>query len=488
MLMPNGQSLWIDEGFTIQYANLRNFPEFVDRLERDRGSEVLMPLGMLSTWVGASVLGTSEWRLRVVSAVWAGVAVALMWRIGVIVGLPWMALAFACHPFLWYYGAEVRPYSMTIAMSTGVLLGLVSVLYSEGDHPGDLWAMLLFGPLLCATNILGVVPYAVSAALVLLVVLIRRRRLTAAEYVGSAISGAVIAGLGVYYLAALSKGADTSWKGSPWSFNVGNLSFSIYEMLGFAGFGPGRYELRQLALQGGVVEALGGLIRPTAVGVIGLVMIYGLCLVGFWKLMRSRRSPQTFRAALAVGCVAVATLSVTVAAFSMAGNSFWGRHLAAVLPFLVFLVVLAADWYAGRAWRGGANWVTWALICLLVTSSLIVRFHPEHGRDDYRSASRYAKREAEKGQIVWWAADPRVAGYYGVPLCADEPALPHCISYVTNKQAEFFATREVPDVVILSKPELHDRFASLRKYLESNNLVLATEFTAFQAYRSTHAN
>ena len=89
--------------------------------------------------------------LRAISALWAGLAVFLMWRVGVITGMPWLTLVFACHPFLWHYGGEVRPYAMVIAMGAGVLCALAAALFSKGDDVRGLWSLLIFGPLLCAT-------------------------------------------------------------------------------------------------------------------------------------------------------------------------------------------------------------------------------------------------------------------------------------------------------------------------------------------------
>lgn len=256
-LMPSGQSLWIDEGFTVPYASSQSIVEFASRITQEEGSEALMPLGMFSTWAGARLLGQTERGLRVVSALWAAAAVLLMWRVGLLIGMPWLTLVFACHPFLWYYGGEARPYAMMIAMGAGVLYAVAAAVFSCGDRSRGLKSLLVFGPLLCATHILGIVPFVASTAVFLVRTATEDWRLTRRDWIGVSISASLVAGVGAYYFWALSRGAETAWKG-PWTVNIGSLLFSGYELLGFVGFGPGRCELRQLAIEGGLEGAAGG--------------------------------------------------------------------------------------------------------------------------------------------------------------------------------------------------------------------------------------
>jgi hypothetical protein len=173
-VMPSKQSLWIDEGFTVPYAQEDSFARFMARLENEQGSEALMPLGMLSSWAGAKIFGRSELGLRAVSALWAGIAILLFWRTGLLVGIAWLPALLACHPFLWYYAGEVRPYAMVIAMSSGLLYGFATILSSERETSRGLHALLAFGLPLCATQVLGIVPFAVVAGVVSAVLLRRR--------------------------------------------------------------------------------------------------------------------------------------------------------------------------------------------------------------------------------------------------------------------------------------------------------------------------
>ena len=157
--------------------------------------------------------------------------------------------------------------------------------------------------------------------------------------------------------------------------------------------------------------------------------------------------------------------------------------MAAVVPFVVFMVSLgAASW--GDAGAGRTNWFTVSLICLLLASSLFVRFHPEHRRDDYRSASRCAVSASAGGLVVWWVGDRRVAEYYGVRFC-DAPHVGNdCVVFASNATAEQVSPMADPDVIVMSgKPELHDRGAVIRTFVDAENFEVIDNLMAFAAYR-----
>jgi hypothetical protein len=483
-LMPSNQSLWIDEGYTAPYAQARDFGSFISRLVNDQGSEALMPLGMFSTWAGARLFGQTERGLRLVSALCAAVSIFMAWRIGTIIGLPWLALIFACHPYVWYYGGEARPYAMLIAMGTGVLYALTALVYSDSSGTGwGLKRMLVFGPLLCATHLLGVVPFVASTLVFVVLVVTRGFRLTRREWGWIAVSAASIVGIGIYYIWALARGAETAWIG-PWSYDVGSIVFSAYELLGFAGFGPGRYELRQLAIDGGIPAAAEGFLRLSSLGAAILVGIYTSILVGFLARLRSGSRPVC-KAILVATFVVLLTLVTSLVGSIVTATPFWGRHLAAVFPFIQFVVALAA----GRGRKPGAAVVgpcTVFLIGTLVVSSLIVRFSSAHARDDYREAAQFAVTAVRDGRSVWWAAAPEAAAYYGVPFCDTKIHSPkNCVVFAANIDLGSLEAFPEPSVIILSKPELFDTSAIVQEYVESHGFEIREEFLAFRVFQST---
>jgi 4-amino-4-deoxy-L-arabinose transferase-like glycosyltransferase len=478
-LMPSNQSLWIDEGFTVPYAQEHTFGGFISRLEREQGSEALMPLGMFSSWSGAKIFGQSEVGLRVVSALWAAVAVLLLWRTGARTGFTWLAALLACHPFLWYYGGEVRPYAMVIAMGSGLLYGFVAILSSEGDTNRGLHALLLFGPLLCATHVLAVVPFAVVAGVVGIELLRRRWRPRPWDLLAFGISGGALTLLGLYYGRVISGGADINWEG-PWKVGLGNLLFSGYELLGLMGFGPGRYELRQSAIERGMGGALQGLAHPATAGLVALALLYTLVLLRFWQRPRSERPPAD-RLVLMAGLVITTSVGVMFVLCRIVGSPFWGRHLASLLPFVVLAAGIAASAQDGAGQRP-LNLLPLLLGVTLLISSLLVRFHPDHRRDDYRSAARLACIAVREGKTVWWAAARECAEYYGVVFCEAHPADQRaCVVLTDNREKEELKGLQEPEVILISKPELYDSTRAVRNYADNHRFQVKHRLNAFEA-------
>jgi hypothetical protein len=161
---------------------------------------------------------------------------------------------------------------------------------------------------------------------------------------------------------------------------------------------------------------------------------------------------------------------------------FWGRHLAPVFPFVVFFVAVAANASSGK--RENVFRALPLLLCLtLLVSSLRVRFHHDYFRDDYRSATQVACAAARDGKSVWWAAGISSATYYGLAVCrGSQPASSPCVDLVPNSEAANLSAREKPDMMIVSKPDLHDKTGALRQYIQSHDLVMKKKLMAFQIY------
>jgi hypothetical protein len=480
--MPSNQSLWIDEGFTVPYAQENSFAQFMSRLDNEQGSEALMPLGMFSSWSGAKIFGRSELGLRTVSALWAAVAVLMLWHTGVLTGFAWLPALLACYSFLWYYGGEVRPYAMVIAMSSGLLYGFVAILSSESDTHRGLRALLLFGPLLCATHVLGVVPFTVVAGVAGTALLRRGWRPKPRDLPALGISGGALILLGLYYARVIFRGADINWEG-PWKVGLGNLLFSAYELLGFMGFGPGRTELRQSAIEGGIGGALQGLAHPATVGLAVLASLYTLILLRFLKRFRSAWSAAD-RLVLMTGFVIAASVAVMFVLCRIVGSPFWGRHLASLLPFVALATGIAASAQGGTG-RRRLNVLPVLLGATLLTSSLLVRFHPDHRRDDYRGAAGIARTAVHNGKTVWWTAARDTAEYYGVVFCKAELAEQRaCVVRTDNREKEELKGLPEPDMILLSKPELHDGTGAVRGYVEGHRFRLKSRLMAFEVFEA----
>jgi hypothetical protein len=212
-----------------------------------------------------------------------------------------------------------------------------------------------------------------------------------------------------------------------------------------------------------------------------LALLYLVALLRFWKNARTARS-NSVTVAVFSGVVAISSVFAIFVLSSIVGFPFWGRHLASVLPFVVFSVAVAVDTpiHSGRM---APNRLTVVLGMLLFTSSLLLRFHPDHSRDDYRAAAHLTNVALRDGKNVWWAAAPQTAGYYGVAFCQDGHSGEHpCVVFVENARIKDLSILPAPDVVVLSKPDLFDINGGVQRYLIQENYRVTDSLLAFHVY------
>lgn len=485
-VMPHNQSLWIDESTTALYARTATISEFSVRLWNDSVSDAQYPLGNFSYWLGSRALGTSEYGLRTISALWIALAVILMARIGYVLRLPFLPALLACHAFTWYYGGEVRPYAIQIAFGTGLLLAIVSVLKSPPDTRTGFFSFVIFGSALCTACMLGVIPTAVVGAAILMVLLRRGWSPGLAEKIAMVVTALYLVALGAYYAWTLHLGKGSQMIGV-WNIGIKNVVFAGYELLGFTGFGPGRYELRELGLAGGVSGTVTGIVRPSMLGSVVLLGVYALAVRNLWTKHR-HRSCLEIRFAGPIAAIAAFSSSIVFVLGMIVNYPFWGRHLAPIFPFIVFLMGIAVaecqnDIRSHRLLPA-------ALCVTLLLSGLIVRFDPEHSRDDYRAAAHIARQSLRSGQIVWWSASAGPAVYYGLPLCEPRESpneeCPFCAIYLENESPNVLAVQPIPDVVIMTKEDLFDSQGALRDYVDAEGFMEDARFKAFSVLRRSH--
>ncbi len=480
--MPSGRSLWLDEGYTAPYARDVDASSFIDRMLSDEGSEALRPLGMLSFWVGAKIFGSSELGLRAVSAMWAAIAVLLLWRTGRMIGGPWLPSLLAAHPFLWYYAGDARPYTMLVAMGAGLLYALVAVLAGGATTDRGLGALLIFGVLVSATDVLGVLLFGPVFGVVVGLLVRQGWRPRSRQLAAFGTSIVILAALGVYYVVTVSRGVETGWEGV-WRVGLGNLLFAAYEHLGFAGFGPGRNELRQAVLGGELEAVIQTFVRPSAVGLPILGVLYVVLLLRLARRLRAGLSGRELPL-FAVGAVIAMTTAAIFAVSVVVKFPFWGRHLAALCPFIVLFVALAV----GGSREHTRSWPDPLTLCLGIVwlvSSLLLRFHDTHRRDDYRSASGIARTAVERGETVWWVASPHCGEYYGLRFC-DPPSESEgeCVVWLESPDFADLRILPDPDLIVISRPEFFDHRGAIRSRIASNGFAVVEQPVAFQIFRA----
>jgi hypothetical protein len=183
--------------------------------------------------------------------------------------------------------------------------------------------------------------------------------------------------------------------------------------------------------------------------------------------------------AIALGAAAV----ILLAAGRVRHVSLLGRHFAPLFPCLLLLVAAGLKNLNERGgWRRLLT-VSFLLLCL--ASALSLRFCERHAKDDYRAAAAIAIQANAGGRGVWWCADGTAGLYYGVPLSPPRSvdAAPGQVWLVANPPAAWVTNKPAADVVLLSKPELHDSQGFVQAFLQQNHYQPIQVFPAFTIWR-----
>jgi hypothetical protein len=270
-----------------------------------------------------------------------------------------------------------------------------------------------------------------------------------------------LAALGCYYLWTLHAGArasdaaTTGWK---------NVAFIGYELLGFAGLGPGRLEIRDGSLQ---------VFKPYAPE-LGLFAALAVAL--FFFAVRETLQNYPLKKILGLVVIVAAPAVFILAAGFVLHFRVLGRHFAPLLPVSVFLLAIGAD----AAWRRGATGklLVAGFLGLCLASSLALRFEPRHSRDDYRSAATLARAALARGENVWWNADASAAAYYQLPLTTNSAGMGNAV-LVLNPPSGFFVTAIPPKFVFCSRPDIYDSQKTLATFLARENFKVSAVLPAF---------
>jgi hypothetical protein len=471
--MISGDSLWIDEAYNARFALLQGWTEFLGTLLQDHRSENQMPFGMFYSWLGGRLFGTSEWALRGVNLLWGAITLGCFYRIGKKCEIYWLPIFMAVQPFLWYYMNEARPYGMQIA--GGSLLFLAILEADENPLMEIRWlpAFVIGALVLCASSLLGAIPFFFYLLILLFVLIQRKYNISKLAFTTLSIVFLVLIVLGFFYLWTLFRGAGGA---KIWKPGLENIIFSVYEFLGFTGLGPPRSDLRVFAKNSGsIIYAFGSYIP-------GLLILFG-CYMSTMILFLKEQCFLS-RSVKFAFVIIFCSLVVLLGASFIVKWPFWGRHLAAIFPLSVYVIA-----YPFRSLsRGNKIFRRIILICLfiaLTVSSFCLRFSNNYQKDDYRSATAYAMTALANGGSVWWAADSAAAAYYELPL-----GVPDKNGSIDLKKAANIIgipdsvrdSLQTPSVVILSKADIYDNSGSLQEWLRSHGYLLSKKLQSFSIY------
>lgn len=490
LLAISHQSLWIDEFWTAHFAALPSFKAFFDLLLVPSGSQTPLHFVHFYLWEQVAPAGEFFFRLANLPFFVAG-QLAVFWALR---DYPrtfaYLFLALnALHPMVWQYADEARPYMMMVAGSQMILAYLLNLHVRVATGlPAEPLFLLLFvvgGILLFGASMLGMFWVFVASVYVLVHHLRKSKLRELTQGMQPWLIGFLAAALAVltaYYLNSLIKGAGASRLDSS---TPATVLFAAYEMLGLAGLGPSRLELRESGM-----AALGG--HLPALLAAGLVLTF-ILTIGL-KTAHTRLGTRRLLWMSALGLFPV--LFVLFSGFVMHWRVL-GRHLIAALPLLNLVMALGmaklVERPGGRPWR---RWVAVSGLLLLLGSSLSLRFGEHHRKDDYRSAASIAQQALAQGKRVWWAADAIGADYYKLPgqfdvigeltgvhqplLCIDQVG----VHSLANAPDSCLRQLSRPDLVILSKPDGYDIGGSITAYLKANGFVVTQRLPAFAIWQA----
>ncbi len=443
-----GESLWIDEAHSAVVAMA---PDVAGWWRTLLGipSDVQLAGYLFQLWVWEKLAGGGEWALRLNNYPWF-LASLFVW----VAALPRrfraaMALCLGLSPFLWYYAGELRPYMMLFCGSSLMAAALV-----RGGAAG--WSRGWFhlfglGVVVALAASSAAIPW-VGAATLAAVVLVARakpRPRVPWEMLGSAVLPA--AGLLVLAFWSFLHGARAS---SPEPGSLASLLFAPYELLGFAGLGPGR-----AALRGTGVAALGSLPFLLPLGLLALTLA-AVAVAGVRCLAREMGWRR-----LGAGAALFALPVVAVVALGFySGLRTTGRHFTPGLALL--LPVLACgirELWERRSQGLGLGWgrlVVVGFFLCWAASALELRTAARHRRDDYREAAAMARRALDAGREVWWLADPAGAAYYRLPLREEGAASGALV--LANPES---LPASQPSLVVYSRPDVYDNHSVVARML-----------------------
>jgi len=442
VLSINGSSFWIDECMTARFVSQPTFAAWWHDMRTTDYPEAQMPLYVFYLWGWDKLFGHGEWSLRLAALPWfvPGVAVFLysLRRLGR--GGAAVILVTCSSAFVWYYLNEARPYAMQVGVSCLIFAALAECKSpAEGSSRRWFLVFLVGLVLLSAISIIGMVW--ISAAIVAMwgmfpVVTLKdwgRRNL---KYISVAV--AMLGVLGSFYLWTVLRGAKATMIGTT---NLQSLAFILYEQLGFTGLGPGRTELRE---QG--VRALGSYWPWLCLYAIGVGVVLSAGIRAVWK-STSRQWALWVATGLAI------PVSFFLVAGMLAHFRVLGRHLTPLMPvwFCLLSFGVMTLW---RHRRAGRTVVT-VFLGLSLISAIEIRWSPRHLKDDYRAAVAFTKTALDSGRSVWWNASWEAADHYGLQLTSDPTQRDRAL-LVFNPTADSLAQLPLPDVAVVTKPDIFD--------------------------------
>ena len=463
------RSFWIDEANTALHAVQPTFTSWRMSLSNSLSSDAQMPFFMFYAWAWEKIFGHGEWWLRLSNLPWLVLCLLAVPRRQTI-----FLVVFLISPFVWYYLDEFRPYLMQISAAMLMFGSLGRLMEVPGGLPREKYLVATFCLgllLLSGSSLLGMVWGGAILGMSAMIMDLSRTLQLARKYLLFILPTVLLlSALALYFLWAIKKG-DNPTQGTT---NIQSTLFCFYEMMGFAGLGPGRAQLHA----DGVAP-----LRPF-IPLLAFQALVTLCVLVAGAGYVVQKTPRRIWL-WAMTVLLSATLLLLI--LGMVKNfRVLGRHLSPLEPAVLWVLACGVRdlWLRNRYWQA----VALVFILLNLSSALELRFAWRHVKDDYRDAAAVAIAANRQGKQVWWCADGNSGLYYGVPLAPlHQLSAPGQVWEAIDKPLDtlkLLISNETPaDVVILSKPEIYDGHRVVCSYLTDHHFLLSQTYPAVTIWK-----
>jgi len=456
------QSFWMDEGNAIIKAVASSVPGMWKSSTYYGGSEIQMPLFMLSLWGWEKIAGDSEYALRALNLPFLVIMVLALRR------FRFWPVVCLMSPFVLYYVGELRPYMLQMAGAALGFSALSRILQQDsagdsgGEDLGGLHALLFAGLFLAATSLTAVLG---SAGLFLGLLIARPCWLQRKRF------WLIVAGWTPLALLVLGYYGYTLMAGYRGTMDRGggllSMGFGCYEMMGLVGLGPRREDLRGANLL--------GLFRAYPWLPLAALVIFTAWCAGLKRFVAA----YSLRARIALACSVMFPLMFFVGVSVVANFSVLGRHLSPLIPVLLLPLACACESAVTRPRLRPV--AVGAVICACVSSAM-VRFSDRHARDDYRGATRLVLEALRKGRSVLWQADMNTPRFYafregGMPL----------VYYIQRLEPDEPIDPGSADMIFINRPNLRYPKGDHRLILSKEGFELGATLIGFEIWERRRA-
>jgi uncharacterized membrane protein len=387
--MLTHQSLWIDEGYTLEISDALNFQDFIQKIREIDASASLQPLHYFLLFLWRKIFGSSEFSVRSLSAL-SGVgasvvvyltALKIYGRQHAVLSLLFITLSAFCI----YYSQEARNYSLLIFLASLQLYFLADMLWPQQASISVskvcFWITAGIGLFCSVTYII----FLASLAIAQLIVLKNLRQwLSWWVPTGIFLLPAIVYFALLPTLTAPDEVAITRY-GLP---VILNTFFVIYGLLVGTTYGPSTAQLR-----GDLTSKLQVLLSYAPQMII-LVIVGLFLLIAITQALLNSASDPKVRSKDFFFATAVISVFVISLAFAIVTKINWvPRHSGYIwIPFAILLPIILLRGQTSRDSRARLSIPLIAalgFVILNIYSFLNYYFNAQYYRDDYRAAAQY---------------------------------------------------------------------------------------------------